>query len=501
MSQQALLVATLNTPSCSSGTPLATLPDAVQWVEVRADMAGDLDPIRLRRHFCGPLLYTLRSQAEGGMGGGVADNRRARLLRAAQQYDLIDLEGERDLIPELLAAIPPHRRVISWHGPATDANGLCDRLARLSTVSARLYRLVPQAETPGDALTPLAFLHRVGRADTTAYAAGPAGLWSRVVAPHLGAPVVFGSVASLPETGDMPTVTQLVEDYGFPELPAPESLYGIVGDPVLHSLSPRLHNAAYRTLGLSALYLPFQVTDFADFWHTVAEGNTLPSIGLALRGLTVASPHKEAALEVADMRSPIVQRAGSSNVFVRHNGAWLADTTDAEGILLALQDSGIQVDRQRVAVIGCGGSGRAAAAALDQAGADVTLINRSRARGELAVDLLGLPFVPLAEFTAEDFAIVVHATPVGRDDDRLPFALDGLRADAAVVDLVYGAEPTPLMTATRRAGRIAIDGRDILITQVRGQFRHMTGQEMPRELAYEMLGREAHMTAAALVES
>jgi 3-dehydroquinate dehydratase/shikimate dehydrogenase len=473
----------------------------VRWLEVRADLVGDLPPDWLRSHFPGCLLYTLRSRAEGGAGADSGRERRARLLEAALYYDLIDLEGERDVCPDLLRAIPPHKRLLSWHGPATDACGLIERCVQLSTVAARLYRLVPRAEQPADTLAPLACLQAMGRSDTVAYASGPTGFWTRLVAPHLGAPIVFAVAEQTRGDGGEPSTSQLIEDYGLPVLTPLAELFGIVGNPVLHSLSPRLHNAAYRALGYPALYVPFHAASFVDFWRQVVQAGTLEAVGLRLRGLTVVSPHKEVAAEVAGACSAMVRRVGSSNALIRANGVWRADTTDAEGVLLLLRERGIEVEGKRVAVVGCGGSGRAMAAALAQAGAAVTLVNRGRARGQRAVQQLGLPFVSLSAFTPQGFSVVVHATPVGRDDGTLPFALDGLDEDAAVVDLVYGATPTPLVTQTQALGRVAIDGRAMLLAQGLCQFHRMTGQEMPQELAREILGCGAEAADAVLVGS
>jgi 3-dehydroquinate dehydratase/shikimate dehydrogenase len=412
-------------------------------------------------------------------------------LQAARHYDLIDLEGERDLLPDLLSEIPWHKRLISWHGVRPDSSGLHARFERFSTVAARIYKLVPMAAHVGDGFAPLSLLKSLRRSDTIAYAAGQTGLWSRLVAPHLGAPIVFGVAVETRGTNGEPTIRRLIEDYGLPTLAPLEAMYGIVGNPVHHSLSPRLHNAAYRALGHPALYVPFPTESFPDFWREVVEGERLQALEVSLKGLTVVSPYKEAALGVAGARSPMVRRAGSTNIFLRTNGTWTADTTDPEGVLLILHERGIQVKGQRAAVVGCGGSGRAVAAALDQAGAEVTLVNRGLKRGRLAVRLLDLPFVPLSAFSVEGFSLVVNATPVGRDDNQLPFSIDRLSEDAVIIDLVYGSMPTPLVTGARARGHRAIDGKQVLLTQVLHQFRLMTGREMPVSLAREIIGWEA----------
>src|SRR6185436_4698525 len=398
---EAILVATLKVPPSADGGDLLQLASVAGWLEVRADLVPGLDPAWLRSKFPGRLLYTVRSREEGGSFDGSNDGRRELLIRAARDYDLVDLEANRDLEPELLAHIPSHKRVISWHSIPPD--GIDKAFELVSSVEASFYKLVVESGSPGDGLAPLRLLRSLRRPDVAAYASGQAGLWSRLIAPHLGAPLVFG-VASEAENCE-PTITRLVEDFGLPKMAPLEEVYGIVGNPVSHSLSPRLHNAAYRAMARPALFLPFQVESFADFWQEMAVGSRLESIGISMRGLTVASPYKEVSLELAGVRSAMVHRAGAANIFVRSNGHWRADTTDPEGVVLAIRGRGIALSRKRAAVVGCGGAGRAVAAALEQEGAAVTLVNRGLERGGHAVRLLGLPFAPLAGFEASAFQL------------------------------------------------------------------------------------------------
>lgn len=463
--REATLVAVL-----TSGPP-PSLPSEVRWLEVRADRVGDLDPDWLRSHFPGLLLYSLRSRAEGGAFEGSAAERHGRLLAAAERWDLVELETG-DLGPEVLARIPAERRVLSWHGPAADLGELRARRDHLGAVAARLIRLVPAAGEPADALAPLRLLRETGRSDLTAWASGPAGWWSRLLAPRLGANVVFGAAGE--EDGE-PTVARLVADYGLPALPPLEELYGIVGGTAAKSLSPRLHNAAYRALGLPALYLPFPAESFDPFWGELGDG-ALADLGWPLRGLTVTSPHKEAALAAADESSPLARLAGAANTLLRQGGRWRADTADADGVLRVLGAHKIDVAGRRAAVVGCGGAGRAAAAGLQAAGAEVTLVNRGTERGHLAAELLELPFVPLSRFSAREYPLVVHATPLQHEP---PFPVDGLDRGTVVVELVYGSGPTPLMTAAAARGGLAIDGREVLLVEAQRQFQMMTGRLMP----------------------
>jgi 3-dehydroquinate dehydratase/shikimate dehydrogenase len=266
-------------------------------------------------------------------------------------------------------------------------------------------------------------------------------------------------------------------------------VFAIIGSPIFHSLSPRLHNAAYREMSYPALFLPLQVESFSEFWQDVVSSRLFDSVGLSLNGMTVASPHKEASLLIAKMISPTSRQAESANILVRNNGWWKADTTDPQVIHMARQERSVQVMDKRAAVIGCGGAGRAIAVALVQSGAKVTLINRGLQRGRHASELLGLPYVPLSNFEARGYDIVVNATPVGRDSFEAPFKLETLNEEVVVIDLVYGARPTPLVDTTLAREQVAIDGCDVLVTQVQKQFRMMTGKDMPATVSDEKLGR------------
>lgn len=493
---KAALIGTLMTPPSPSGAELTALPPAVDWLEVRTDLIGDIDPDWLRNHFKGRLLYSLRSREEGGDSSDSLTDRHRRLATAAFKYDRVELEADRDLSPALLSEIPSERRLISWHGPARDLPALRERFAQLSAVPASVYKLVTYCEKVSDEFTPLQLLKELARSDTIAYSIGPLGFWSRIVALHLGAPAISGPVPVGPSRtlSSEPTITKLIDDYGLPEVWPLREIFAIIGSPIFHSLSPRLHNAAYRAMNYPGLFLPLQVDSFAEFWEQVAQKRAFDALGFALNGMTVASPHKEVAIVTANNVSEMAQRAESANILVRNNGDWQADTTDPDVIYMANRERSVEVNRKRAAVIGCGGAGRAIAATLVQSGALVTLVNRGEERGKHAAELLSLPYLPLAEFDAAGFDIVVNATPVGRDTDEVPFDLDRLNNDAVIIDLVYGSRPTSLVGSTLARKQTVIDGRDVLLTQVLRQFHLMTGQEMSPSIALQTLGR---MTAGA----
>jgi 3-dehydroquinate dehydratase/shikimate dehydrogenase len=478
----AALVATLD-ESPATTTAVYRLPEEVSWLRVRADLVGAVPAAWLRERFNGQLLYTL-----GDGGDGAEFSRGERLIAAAAEgYDLVELDAQRDIRAEVLAAIPPHQRMICWRGTAASASDLASLFRRVSKIEARSYLFVVKARRPVDGLAPLLFLRSAGRCDVTAYADGEVGFWSRIVAPLLGAPLIFaGSPANDRETSDGPGPERMVAEFGLPSLPAIDRICGIVGARATRSLSPDLHNAAYRALGYPGLFLPFQVDAFEEFWRDVIERRPLEQLGLRIEGFTVASPNKEAAARMLKTRGRVSRDSASANLVFRRGQSWAATTTDPIGVLANI-DRRILPGRRAV-VIGCGGSGRAIASALSRAGAQITLVNRSHERGEQASRLLGLPFTPLSRFSADGYDLMINATPVGTRGEVLPFSLRGVARNTLVVDLVYAQGSTPLVESARANGLRVVDGREVLLAQFERQFTRMTGLTPPHGLVAERLG-------------
>ncbi len=487
MADRASLVATLT--DAPEVADFDSLPPGVDWVEVRADLVGDV-PASWFRDRCGArLLYTLRSRAEGGSFRGSQADRRKRLGVAAQSYDRVDLEADRDLQDALLAEVPPEKRLLSWHGPGREKSELAEIFDRMSQVDAELYKMVPMAGEACEEIAPLQLLAELGRRDVVAFSTGESGAWTRFVAPYLGAPVLFGAWGAEAGAPGQPSVKRIESDYPFPDLPPVECIYGIVGSPVTQSLSPRMHNASYREHGLPALYVPFGAASFADFWLEIVEGGVLPGVGLPIRGLSVTAPYKASAVAVAGALSPLAQRSDSVNTLVLRDGVWEGETTDPEGVRGALEAVGVALAGRRVAVLGCGGAGRSVAVGLANYGAEVTVANRSVEKGEKVAATLQLPFASLGDFDPHGYDVVVNATALGHEEnDPLPFDPTGLRSGAAVVDMVYSTEPTPLLRAVRDLGHVGVDGREVLLHQALAQFPLMTGAQMSLETSRRLLG-------------
>jgi shikimate dehydrogenase len=253
---------------------------------------------------------------------------------------------------------------------------------------------------------------------------------------------------------------------------------GVIGDPVAHSLSPTLHNAAFGALGLDWVYVAFPV----------ARGRGADAVAavraLGLAGLNVTMPHKEdVAGACDDLTADAAALRSVNTVVARPDGRTLGDSTDGPGFLDALADEGIGVAGQPVLVLGAGGAARAVVLALGRAGAQVTVAARRPDAAESAAALApdALP-VPIGVVDPAGFAVVVNATPLGMSGgDPLPVAPDVLHSGQAVVDLVYHPADTPLLTAARARGAAAVNGLGMLLHQAARSFSLWTGEPAPIE--------------------
>jgi shikimate dehydrogenase len=261
-------------------------------------------------------------------------------------------------------------------------------------------------------------------------------------------------------------------------------LFGVLGDPVDHSLSPVMHNTAFGAAGLPHVYLRYRVSVEA-LPDAVREAKAL-----RMGGLNLTVPLKEAVLPLLDGLTPTAEAIGAVNTIVfSARGRALGDNTDGEGFLRALRGR-VRLEGARAVVIGAGGSARAVGTALSRAGcASLAIANRTLSRGEQLAEQLRRPgvatsAVPLAALARGDAfegaALVVNATPLGLAGARLLVRYAAAPRDCVFVDLVYGSRPTPFLAGAARAGRPTLDGSPMLLHQGALAFEAWTGRRAPR---------------------
>jgi shikimate dehydrogenase len=254
-------------------------------------------------------------------------------------------------------------------------------------------------------------------------------------------------------------------------------LAAVIGDPVGHSLSPVIHNAAFQARHLDWVFVALEVPEGSA-------GEALAGMrAMGIRGLSVTMPHKAAVLPHLDEVGEDAAALGAVNCVTLVDGRLVGANTDGPGFIDSVEEQHVEVAGCRVLVLGAGGAGRAVVRALGRSGAaEIGVVNRGAERREQAV-ALGGPAARGAEAAeAPDFEVVVNATPIGMGD-RVALPLDAglLTSDHVVVDLVYEPLDTALLTAARAAGAQAIDGVGMLVHQAGRAFRQWTGQDPPIE--------------------
>lgn len=240
-------------------------------------------------------------------------------------------------------------------------------------------------------------------------------------------------------------------------------LGGIVGNPVSHSLSPVIHNAWLEAGGVDGAYVAFAPKDAAGFEALVASGRA----GL-IAGVNVTAPFKEQAFALADEAAAAAQMTGSANILVFEDGRVRADSADGAGVLYALAEQApkLKLDGASVVMLGAGGAARAGAGALIEAGAALSILNRTRERAEVLADDLG-PAVSVAPDAnvLEGADLVINALSVAPD-----ITLAALKPSAVVMDMTYKPVVTPLLAAARARGLTTVDGLAMLIGQAAPSF-------------------------------
>jgi shikimate dehydrogenase len=264
-------------------------------------------------------------------------------------------------------------------------------------------------------------------------------------------------------------------------------IYGILGRPVAHSLSPAMHNAACRHLGINAAYVAFPVTDLPQAVAGLK--------GLGIAGVSVTIPFKEEIIPLIDALDPQAARIGAVNTVVNRNGRLTGYNTDWRGAVAALAAK-ISLEGRHVLILGAGGASRAVAFGIIQAGGRVSLTDVDQARAAALGKDLGGEAIPLDTLGECPASILVNATPVGMapDVDGIPLSPDLLGRFEVVMDIVYQPLETRLLREAKSRGCAAIDGLQMLIQQGAAQFKLFTGQEAPADImaqaAYEALGEK-----------
>jgi len=462
--------------------------DGADLAELRLDCMEEFDLERLMHFRPLPVIVTRRRKDQGGVRDCEESERLATLSRAMELgAEYVDVEAGSE---SGLRRAGKGRVIVSHH----DFEGFPGDLETIARdLAARGADIVKIAVTPSHPLDCLALyeLCRKEKKPVIAIGMGEYGAASRVLALRFGAFLSFGALVAGEGTapGQM-TVREMAGLYRVKEMSEVTRLYGVIGDPIAHSLSPVVHNAAYVKMGLDAVYLPFRVPDRPEEFLR-------RYVDLGFEGFSVTIPHKRAALEIAEKVDQVAGSIGAANTITAIDGRLRASNTDASAAvaqLVAAYDGTERLKGRTVLLLGAGGVARAAGWGLVRAGVKLVIANRTVERGRELADELGAEFVPLEDVAGVRYDAAVNATPLGMSPktEGTPLAEKLIRPGTVIFDTVYNPLRTRLLREAKKRGARPVDGIGMFVEQAVQQIALWTGQKawprLMREAALDRLG-------------
>lgn len=373
--------------------------------------------------------------------------------------------------------------IVSYHNyegtPAMDPV-----LRRMQKVPADVYKLVTTARKPSDNLRVLGLSKAHPKTPMVLLAMSETGFSSRVLSMVMGGLYTYATPSAVEGTAAGQVSARVMRQiYRAEKLSKACKIYGVIADPVMHSISPAVHNRALQARRLDGLYLPFLVSplQLKDFFVFAAK--------LPLQGFSVTIPHKQRIIRYLDFVDPLSRRIGAVNTVWRKAGKWRGTNTDAAGVRAPLEKK-LRIGKSRILVAGNGGAARSAAFTLADGGAQISITGRNPDRVRALAKACGGTPLTIEAAEQADFDAVVHATSLGMwPHTEQCFFRDRIPADL-VFDLVYTPMETALLRRAREEGKTTICGIEMFVEQAMQQFELFTGVSAPRQIM-ERTAKEA----------
>jgi 3-dehydroquinate dehydratase/shikimate dehydrogenase len=474
-----LLCVTVAAPTTAELRKRRDAVSGADLVELRLDSVSDPDVTAALAGRRTPVVVTCRPTWEGGTFQG-SETERKKILAAAleQGAEYVDIEFGA-AFTDLIQTTRGKRVVLSTHDFQGVPANLPERVRAMRATGAEIVKIAIFARSLSDNLR---LLQLAPGGDTVLVAMGPAGVPTRVLAAHFRSRWSYAGDGHAP--GQIPA-SRLLDEFRFREVTDRTAIYGVVGSPLTHSISPAMHNAVFRAVGIDAVYIPM-VASGADDFLTFANA-------VGVKGASVTIPYKVDLFQRADEADALSQQVGAINTLQNARGRWLARNTDVSGFLAPLVGR-LQLRGARVAILGSGGAARAVAVALGSADSVVTVYGRNRAKADQVAQLAGgrAASLPVAR---KSWDLLVNATPVGTSPhvDETPF--DRAEFDGRLVyDLVYNPAQTRFLKEAAAAGCETIGGLDMLVAQAEHQSEWWLGHRPPsgvmRQAAFTSLEQD-----------
>ncbi|MGI8641402.1 MAG: shikimate dehydrogenase [Pyrinomonadaceae bacterium] len=462
-------------------------------IEVRLDC---IEPKQIRKAFAflsskKPLLLTYRPKEQGGKIESdlfqrevfwtvfvINGNNDIRKLWFDYEYDLTNFQKVSNPIT-----------IRSFHDFSGVPENLNEILRNLSAKS-EVAKIAVQAADITDSLAVWKLLEKAksDNKQIIPIAMGEAGKWTRLLGLAHGAFMTYASLDAGNETAPgQISAKDLIEVYRVKELNEQTEIYGIIGNPVAHSLSPFIQNTAIKFYNLNAVFIPFEVQNLDEFIKRFVREETC-EIKLNFKGFSVTAPHKQSIIKHLDFIDKTAKAIGAVNTVKIENGKLYGYNTDAQGFIEPLKNSYGDVQNAKVAVLGAGGAARACIYALKQEKAEVTIFARNIEKAknlseEFQIGLRELTTnYELRTMNFDDFDIIVNATPLGtkgENENETPAGAGQIKNVHIAYDLVYNPLQTRFLREAQSVGVSTIGGLAMLVAQGAAQFKIWIGKDAP----------------------
>ena len=481
------------------------ITDGAELIELRLDYLSDLaldvvaKVVTEVKALSRPVIATCRIASEGGKFAGKEADRLSLLAAAgAAGADIVDIEAatiETEPVRKTAKSV-----IVSNHDFTGLPIDLAQRWTNIIEQNPDIGKIVYTADRITDSFAALDILrteHLAAR-NAIALAMGEPGVLTRLLARKLGAYLTFASRRQGSESAPgQVTVSEMKTLYRWDHLGPNTKVFGVIGCPVGHSMSPAIHNVAFSATGYDGLYVPLLIENTPAEFNGFLDG-VRQRPWLDMRGFSVTIPHKSNALEyvknTGGRLEPLAQKIGAVNtICLDDKGTPSGYNTDYAGLLDAITTA-LGIDRTDLkglptAVIGAGGVARALVAGLTDAGARVNIYNRTVERGIKLAHEFYCAAGPLSELATLDAKLIVNCTSVGMHPhvDATPVPAECLKKDMVVFDTVYTPMQTLLLRQAQAAGAQTIDGVSMFVNQAAAQFELFTQQAPPREVMREQV--------------
>ena len=425
-----------------------------------------------------PVIATLRRKANGGQFTG-SEAEQVEILKAALEANVAFLDVEIETIENYLhgeVALlkkAPTRLIVSYHNFEETPLSLESIYERLLQIRPDVLKVATLAHSFSDNFRLLELIEKTRQQNLSiiSVAMGELGVYSRIVAPSRGALLTYGSMGNSQATapGQL-SAHDLRLVYALDEINEQTRFYGVIGYPVGHSLSPQIHNAAFRERGLNARYLPLAIQDLQDFGPHLKR----------FAGFSITIPHKVAILSYVDRLDSTVKMTGAANTLVRQGDDLWAYNTDVYGIRYALRKP-LEEGIHQTTLLGAGGAARSAAIVLKESHCQVTVLGRDPEKTRRFASEFGFAYDSLSQAPKYRGELLINATPLGMSPgtEQTPLQDHAIHY-RWVFDMVYNPLETRLMRQSKGKA-LVISGLEMFVAQAAKQFELWTGLEPPRD--------------------